>query len=88
MTKRQGGTTRYRVMVDGGISPSGVAWERIVPSDDELANLEAKMEMNESARGFGYEPPPPTPQPPPPTLVSSDGVKRGKKLGLKSKRTS
>lgn len=81
VTKRPDGTTRYRVMVDGGIHPSGVAWERVVPTDDEVANRNAEAKMYEVAGGFGYErPAPPAMQQP----VSAAGKKPGRKWWEKS----
>lgn len=80
VTKRDDGTTRYRVIADGGISLSGVAWEQIVQTDDEAANRDAENKMNEVAQGLGYEPPAPPPTP----KVESAEVKPVRKSWFKS----
>ena len=55
VTARGDGTTRYRVMADGGVSPSGVAWEQIVSTDDTEANRAPEGAMNEAAKELGYQ---------------------------------
>ena len=48
-----GGPWRFRVYVDGGISPNGVGWEKKLPanvSDREISA--AKQQMEEHLRVF------------------------------------